>query len=311
MTQMNPHPSAPNCEQAPAVKRQMSAVSKDVPPLNSSAESWSIASASYAERVGRMCRCAADRLVQEANVIHAFSTHKSYVLYIGTGTGAVPESITKPFSGIRILATDIAPGMADVVDKKNLPNVSTRVIDASQMNNVSSLGVDATFSHAFSTFMIMFTSEPMNVVREMRRVLKPGGVSGLALWGEMIEPNYLWEEACQTLDPTNRLPSPFTDPNAWRTPREAEDTLRQVGFKDVYTEVYKMPFGFEDTGSYLRFWYGAKNPVADRFVGSFKGDQEEAKKAVERALKERYDDATSIVVETVLAIGRKWGTQKR
>ncbi len=302
---MNPHPSAPNCEQAPAAKQQMSAASKDVPPLNSSAESWSIASASYTERVGRMSRCAADRLVQEANVIHAFSTHDSYVLDIGTGTGAVPESITKSFYGIRILATDIAPGMVDVVDKKNLPNVSTRVIDASQMNNVLGLGVDATFSHAFSTFMIMFISEPMNVLREMRRVLKPGGVIGLALWGEVVGPNNLWEEACQTLDPTYRLPAPFTDPDAWRTPREAEDALRQVGFKDVYTEIYKVPFGFEDTGSYLRFWYEAKNPVADRFVGSFKGDQEEAKKAMERVLKERYNDATSIVVETVLAIGRK------
>ena len=51
----------------------MSVVSNDVPPLNSSAESWSTASASYAERVGRMCRYAADHLVQEAHTIHAFS----------------------------------------------------------------------------------------------------------------------------------------------------------------------------------------------------------------------------------------------
>ncbi|CAF9934989.1 MAG: hypothetical protein ALECFALPRED_006205 [Alectoria fallacina] len=283
----------------------MSVASKDVPPLNSSAESWSTASASYAERVGRMCQHAADHLVQEADTIHAFSTHDSYVLDVGTGAGAVPESIIKSFPGVRILATDIAPGMVEAVDKNHLPDVSTRVTDASQMNNVSGLGVDATFSHAFSTFMIMFTLEPINVISEMQRVLRPGGVIGLALWGEVIGPNNLWEEACQMLDPTYRLPSPFADPNAWRTPHEAENALREVGFKDIHTEVYKVPFEFEDTASYLRFWYGAKNPVSDRFKDSFKGDQEEAKKALEMVLKERYNDATSIVAETILAIGRK------
>ena len=170
----------------------MSVVSNDVPPLNSSAESWNTASASYAERVGRMCRHAADHLIQEAHTVHAFSTQHSYVLDVGTGAGAVPESITESFPGIRILATDIAPGMIEAVDQKHIPNVSTRVVDASQMNNVSGLGVDATFSHAFSTFMIMFTLEPMNVVREIQRVLKPGGLIGLALWGEVVGPNNIW-----------------------------------------------------------------------------------------------------------------------
>ena len=36
------------------------------------------------------------------------------------------------------------------------------------MNNISNLGPDATFSHAFSTFMVIFTQEPMNVVHEMQ-----------------------------------------------------------------------------------------------------------------------------------------------
>lgn len=286
-------------------KAVMSVVSNDVPPLNSSAESWSTASASYAERVGRMSRHAVDRLVQEAHTIHAFSTQDSYVLDIGTGAGAVPASITKSFPGIRILATDISPGMIEAVDKLQIPNVSTRVIDASQMNNVTGLGVDATFSHAFSTFMIMFTLEPMDVVRGLHRVLKPGGLIGLALWGEVIGPNSIWEEACQTLDPTYRLPPPYTDPNAWRTPREAEDALRVVGFKEIHTEVYKVPFEFEDTASYLRFWYGSRNPVSDRFKESFKGDETEVKRALAKVLKEKYSDARSIMVETVLAVGRK------
>lgn len=283
----------------------MSVVNNSVPPLNNTAKSWSTASASYAERVGSMCRHGADRLVQEAHTMHAFSTQDSYVLDIGTGAGAIPESITESFPGVRILATDISPGMIATVDQKRLPNVVTRVVDASLTNNYLGLGVDSTFSHAFGTFMIMFTSEPMNVLREMYRVLEPGGVIGLALWGEVIGPNDVWEEACRTIDATYRLPSPFADPNAWRTAGEVEDALRVAGFREIYTEVYKVPFEFEDTASYLRFWYGSRNPVSDRFKESFEGDQEEARKALEKVLRERYNDATSIVAETVLVIGRK------
>lgn len=153
--------------------------------------------------------------------------------------------------------------------------------------------------------MVMFTLQPMNVVREMHRVLQPGGVFGMALFGERVGPNTLWEEACQTLDPAYRLPSPFADPNAWRTEGEAMAALKEAGFRDVTTEVYVVPFEFEDTESYIRFWYGAKNPVADRFKASFGGDQDEAKEALRKVLRERYNDATTIVAETVLAIGRK------
>ena len=81
--------------------------------------------------------------------------------------------------------------------------------------------------------------------------------------------------------------------------------MREVGFKEVHIEVYKVPFEVEDMASYIRFWYGAQNPVADRFKASFKGSQEEAKKALEKVLRERYNDATSIVAETVLALGVK------
>ena len=273
-------------------------------PLDSSAKSWSTASANYAERVGRMCKLSADRLIVLANNRLPF-TSSCHVLDNGAGTGSLTDSLLASHPGIRILATDIAPSMLEVIDGKKRPNVSTRVLDAAEINNVEGMGVDNTFSHAFSTFMIQFSQQPLDVLREMHRVLKPGGLLGLGVWGVKIGPNSAWEEACQALDPTYRLPSPFADPNAWRTPQECEDALRQIGFKDTYSEVYRVPFEFENTDSYLRFWYGAKNPVSDRFKESFKGDQENAKRSLAKVLKERYNAATTITVETVLTIGVK------
>ena len=279
------------------------------PPLTNPGSSWSVASASYAERVGRMSAHSCKRLIEITHEALPLSAPRSYILDNGAGTGTLTTEATTAFPGIRVLAADIAPGMLSVIDAKEIPNVATRVVDAAEPGGLGRQeGDEEAFSHAFSTFMVMFTLQPMNVLQEIYRVLQPGGAIGLAVWGEKIGPNTVWEEACQLLEPAYTLPSPYADPNAWRTEREVRTALEKAGFCEVKTEVWRVPFEFEDTESYIRFWYGAKNPVAERFKASSGGNQEEAKEALRRVLKERYNDATSIFGETVLAVGRKLGS---
>ena len=188
--------------------------SKEVPDLIDPAKSWSTASASDAERVGRMCRHAANHLILISHNLYPFHVPGSHVFDNGADTGTVTDVVAELFPGIQVLATDIAPGMLEAIDAKQIPNVTTRVADASELNNVAALGAHPTFTHAVNTLMVMFTLEPLNVVREMHLVLKPGGLIGLGVWGERIGPNTLWEEGCQNLDPTYNLPSPFAATNA-------------------------------------------------------------------------------------------------
>ena len=66
-----------------------------------------------------------------------------------------------------------------------------------------------------------------------------------------------------------------------------------------------MPFPFESTEAFLRFWFGAKNPAAVKMMSNWHGDVEEAKKAVGRAVSEEYGGGREIKTWAVLAAEKK------
>ena len=239
-----------------------------------------------------MSRLAADRLITLTNAIHPYSAQSSYVLDNGTGTGALTSSLTSQFPSIRVLAADIAPGMLKTVEQKHLPNVSTLVLDVCVLDNSELKGEGS--SHALSMFMVQFTPAPQNVVKEMHRVLQPSGVNGISIWAEKNGPIQIWTDACRSLNPTCEAPQPYDD-SAWSKPQEVEDALRKAGFQDVQSEVFRMPFEFEDTAGFMRFWFEARNPVADGLV----------KGCVERIVRREYEDGRGSFIEAVLAVGKK------
>ena len=248
----------------------------------------------YAERIDRMSRHAAHHLTQVSRIAHPFSVPHSYVTDDGTGTGRLTEAVLFP----------AALAMLETLDVKDISGVITRSTEGSQRDDFEAWDPNDEVDPPLGTWMASFTLNPLDEIREMYRLLNPGGLIGIGLWGERTGPNVIWEEACQTLDPEYKLPLPFTDSSAWEN-QGVSSALRHISFEDIHTEKCKVPFEFENTASYLKFWYKDGNTVANRFVQSFKGDKEEAKKALEQVLKEKYDDARKIFVEIVLATGTK------
>jgi SAM-dependent methyltransferase len=106
----------------------------------------------------------------------------SYVLELGCGTGA--EAIHLARHGVRVLATDAALGMVDVLRAKLEPggsardvagNIEARVLPASQIGALGP-GMEARFDGAYSSF------GPLNCEPDLRSVLddlavlvRPGG----------------------------------------------------------------------------------------------------------------------------------------
>ncbi|KAI9881442.1 MAG: hypothetical protein M1830_000004 [Pleopsidium flavum] len=267
----------------------------------SSQEGWSTTAPTYSSNVGRTSALSAVRLSELAHNLSPVSS-TSKILDNGAGTGAVTLHLASQFPSAHILATDISASMLENISAAKLPNVATQVLDARSLSKELQ---PETFTHAFNTFMLQTITTPSSAIREMHTVLAPAGVIGIALWAQRNGPFEIWERACQSLDPSYTLPAPFDDPHAWRTREELERALKEVGFMGIEMEDVTMPFPFEGTKKFVEFWFGAKNPAAEKCMSNWNGDWEKVRTAVERVCREEFADGREIYTWAVLGLGRK------
>lgn len=98
-----------------------------------------------------------------------------HVLELGSGRGLVLHDVAARLTGGRIVGVDAASSMLDIAHHHN-----ARAIAAGKVRLVQSLG-DAlpfpatTFDRALSVNLIHFLPDPPALLREVQRVLRPGG----------------------------------------------------------------------------------------------------------------------------------------
>lgn len=99
------------------------------------------------------------------------------VLDVGCGTGiAALAAAGRVGSGGRVAAVDINPGMLVIARRKS---------DAIEWREAAAEALpfdDATFDAVTCQFALMFLADRSKALREMRRVTKPGGRTGLFVW---------------------------------------------------------------------------------------------------------------------------------
>ena len=109
---------------------------------------------------------------REAAIRHLELTRQHSVLEVGIGTG-----LNLPLypAACRLTGIDLSQEMLDKaverVETLAMPNVTLKVMDATSMD----FGDDE-FDQALATYTISAVPDPVAVLREMRRVVKPGGV---------------------------------------------------------------------------------------------------------------------------------------
>jgi SAM-dependent methyltransferase len=124
----------------------------------------------------------------------SFTTHGEFirpyirpgmkVLDCGCGPGAISIGLTEAVGHTgSVLGVDFAESQIDIAQARATPNLSFRVASVYELPFE-----DGAFDLVFSHALFEHLSDPIRGLREIRRVLRPGGLAGLCCpdWGGFI-----------------------------------------------------------------------------------------------------------------------------
>ncbi len=223
---------------------------------------WDRAYPYYEESWKRQLAPAQELLLEKANLQEGED-----VLDIACGTGLVtiPAARSVGASG-HVVATDLSDRMVescrDRADRLGLDHVEVRQMDAED------LGFDdASFDCVLCSLGLMYVPDPLAAMREMMRVLRPGGRAVVSVWGERSACG--WAEVFPIVDA--RVASDVC-PLFFQlgTGSTLEATYQAAGFVDAATERIDVTLPYESADDALGAIF-AGGPVA---LAYFKFDEE-------------------------------------
>lgn len=193
---------------------------------------WDKAAEYYEDSWKQQLLPAQDKLMEMANL-----QREEKILETACGTGLVTLRLAKAAGPDgEVVATDLSDGMIDLAKskakKKHLRNVTFRRMDAEQLELE-----DENFDVAICALGLMYVPDPVESLKEMFRVLKPGGRTVVAVWGE--RKNCGWAEIFPIVD--KRVASDVC-PLFFQqgTGNTLKYSLRGAGFKNLETERFSV-----------------------------------------------------------------------
>jgi ubiquinone/menaquinone biosynthesis C-methylase UbiE len=227
------------------------------------------------------------------------------VLDVAAGTGTFAFAAAR--RGAEVLATDFSPAMIERLGNKcralAMGNVRTAVMDGQALEIE-----DESFDVAGSLFGLMFFPDHDRGLRELLRVLRPGGQAVVAVWAapKRVDLMGLLGEAA--------MMAMCDVPASSGTPHWAElmdsapltQRLRAVGFAHAHTIVVRHMWAFE-SAEYLAELLPSMTPAYAELVAQMPADQRRAFfAAVADALRRRQGDGPfALTSEGLIAVGTK------
>lgn len=223
------------------------------------------------------------------------------VLDIAAGTGdqsRLAARLVAPEG--TVLATDISPEMLDVAarlaQQAGLNNITTQVMNAEQLDLP-----DNRFDAVISRFGLMLILRQHQALREIRRVLKPGGwVAGLVWATPERNPLFTLDiEIIRRYGEAGEQPDAFSLADGATFAR----TLTEAGFREVQVDTIPLTFWFPSFEA-LTAWWG---PLFDRALARLEQEPRERLQEEVRQVVRQFERPEGIVApaEVLLGVGMK------
>jgi ubiquinone/menaquinone biosynthesis C-methylase UbiE len=202
------------------------------------------------------------------------------VLDVGTGTGTLAIDLLRRWPQIRVTAIDASSGMVDMASAE-----ADRLLTADQRARLDlrvafadDLGLDdGSIDVAVSSFVLQLVPNRSRALREVHRVLRPGGVFGWVSWlarGGAWAPDDDFDDA---LIDVGKEPRDWSDrPGDLADPAAAAAQMRRARFATVTATAGELVHPF----------------TIDEFVGFMaEFDEEDLVQGLERDVRARFDAA--------------------
>jgi len=169
------------------------------------------------------------------------------VLDIATGPGTVARLAAQRVGPTgRVSAADISQPMLDVARGKPHP-CSAAPIEYLLSPAAPLAAQSATFDTVLCQQGLQFFPDRPGALREMRRVLKPNGRIGIAVWIE-IERNEIFAayHAALRATTTSELADLMMAPFSWPSGTTLKAALEDAGFREIRLKTHSLPMVLEE-----------------------------------------------------------------
>jgi ubiquinone/menaquinone biosynthesis C-methylase UbiE len=191
----------------------------------------------------------------------------------------------------RLISSDLAPQMVQAAERVakelGVSNAEFRVLDAERIELD-----DASVDGVLCRYSYMLTGDPLQALRETRRVLRPGGRVAFSTWGEPGRNPWMTFSAGLMIE--RGLMQPFSPDGPGMFAMSSTETivplLTDAGFGEVEIEEMELTFRFHDSDELWIFASELQGPVALAIEKLEDEERQEVRRAIERRAAEFVAD---------------------
>jgi len=225
------------------------------------------------------------------------------VLDVAAGTGEPGLTIASHLNGGKVVSTDLAEGMLEVAQenakKRGIKNFETIVCDVCELPFE-----DNTFDAVSCRFGFMFFPDMELAIKEMKRVLKPGGKIATAVWN-IPDKNFWITATMGTISKNIEItPPPPGAPGMFRCAKEGfmTDLFTQAGLKNVSVNEVTGKLNCKTTDVYWSLMNEVAAPVVAALSKADDALKQKIKTEVYSLVNERYPEGAVAIDSSALVI---------